>query len=94
MQDITCNRCGLINDYEIRLAGIHQTAYCKGCGSYIKHLPKEGKEIVIYFGKFKGTALKDFNTKEHISWLNWALNNTTNFKPAEVEKILKHLSGQ
>jgi len=92
MNDISCQKCGLVNDYEIR-SGLHQTAYCNGCGSYIKHLPKEDKQLVIYFGKFKGTALKDFLSKDHVSWLNWALNNTSNFKPHEIEKIQKHLSG-
>lgn len=91
MQDIICNNCGLINEYQVKQTQLHTTAYCNGCGKYIKHLPKENKDHVIYFGKYKGTPLKDFLTKEHVNWLNWAVNNATTLKPALKEAILKHL---
>lgn len=93
MADLICTNCGSVNDYVVNKTDLHHTAYCNGCGRYIKHLPKENKDLVIYFGKFKGTCLKDFKSKDHVSWLNWALNNTTNFKPHEIETITKHLSG-
>jgi hypothetical protein len=90
--DIVCQNCGLVNDYKV-IETNHLTAYCNGCNRYIKHLPKPNKELVIYFGKYKGTALKDFTSKEHVSWLNWALLNTTNFKASDIELINKHLKG-
>lgn len=92
MKDVTCTKCGSINDYEIRKSELHQTAFCNCCGAYIKHLPREGKDHVIYFGKYKGTLLKDFTTKDHVNWLNWCLNSVETLKPALREAILKHLN--
>lgn len=99
MQDITCNNCGLVNEYEIRQAGPHQSAYCNGCGRYIKHIPKPvSSDTVIQFGKYKGTSLKDFTTPEHVSWLNWLLRSCelerpTYIKQPLIDAITKHLSG-
>lgn len=93
MQDITCTNCGSINDYYVK-KGVHSTAFCNTCDRYIKHLPKENKELVIYFGKFKGTALKDFTSKEHVDWLNWAVSNATHLKPLQIEQINKHLNNK
>lgn len=90
MQDIICNKCGSVNDYRVNVTDLHHTAYCNGCDNYIKHLPKPDKEHVIYFGKYKGTALKDFTSKDHVSWLQWAIKSV-DLKPVLKEAILKHL---
>ena len=89
-QEITCQNCGLQNDYRIE-NNHHQTAFCNGCGKYIKHLPKSNTDIVIHFGKFKGTALKDFMSKEHVDWLNWAIKKEIKFQPRVLDAIRKHL---
>lgn len=89
MQEIICKNCGSVNDFRI-VEGTHQTAYCNGCDRYIKHLPRENKDRVIYFGKYKGTRLVDFTTKDHVSWLKWALNSV-DLKPQLREEIIKHL---
>lgn len=89
--DINCQKCGLVNDYSIKQAGPHQSAYCNNCGSYIKHLPQENKPIVFYFGKYKGMALHDMTLPEHVSWLNWFLNHATNCNEKMRTAIKKHL---
>lgn len=88
--DITCQKCGNVNDYRTVNAGPHISAYCNCCNSYIKHLPKN-KPLVFYFGKFKGMALKDMVLPEHVSWLNWFLNNATNCTENMRLEIKKHL---
>lgn len=90
MQDITCQKCGLINDYTVRKTELHQTAFCNGCSAYIKHLPKAKIEFTIYFGKFKNTKLKDFTSKEHVEWLKWAVR-TCDLKQDLKDAIIKHL---
>lgn len=89
MQDVICKQCGSINDFNV-VEGTHRTAYCNGCNAYIKHLPKPNKEHVIYFGKFKGTKLADFTTRDHVSWLQWAVKNCQ-LQDDLKDAIIKHL---
>lgn len=71
MEDIICQKCGLVNDYETRQAGPHQSAYCNGCGNYIKHLPQNKPVELIPFGKYKGRELKSMVSSEEIRYLQW-----------------------
>lgn len=89
--EIKC-KCGS-SDYYITQRGIHQTAYCKKCDSYIKNLP-QGKPFVFMFGKFKGTALVDMISTEQLNYLHWILssdmNNTIKTKVVEHLKTINH----
>lgn len=90
MEDITCQRCGLANDYEIKQAGPHQSAYCNGCGNYIKHLPQNKPVEIIPFGKYKGRELKSLVSDEEVRYLNW-FSQMPDLKPRIKEAIRKHL---
>ena len=91
MENLTCNKCGSHN-YNVTERGIHKTAYCDSCGSYIKNLP-QGKPFIFMFGKFKGTPLLDMRSKEQTDYLHWILasdmNNTIKTKVVEHLKTLE-----
>lgn len=53
-----CKKCNS-NERYIKNKGIHKGIYCKGCGSWIKWLPKSAKDYVIWFGKYKGKNIED-----------------------------------
>lgn len=67
---VVCKKCGLINEYKIEPRGNHRTAFCSGCGSYIKHIPYQ--EPTMYIGKYKGHKIADI---EDLSFLTWAYDN-------------------
>lgn len=70
--DVSCKKCGLVNEYEVVMKGPHRTAYCSGCGSYIKHLPKESNEMFIMpFGKYKGEPLQMMVSEDERRYLVW-----------------------
>lgn len=74
MEEITCTKCGSINDYRIEKKSNNHVAYCLACQAYIKNVPYE--EPALHFGKYKGTKIKDFTTPDMVSYLNWAYQNT------------------
>jgi len=86
--DITCQRCGLINDYSERIAGPHKSAYCNGCGNYIKHLPKN-KPIKIHFGKYAGRELSTLTEPDDLRYLHWL--SGCDIKPNLKQAILEHI---
>jgi len=90
--NLKCPKCGVENDYVITERGIHKTAYCNPCGSYIKNLP-QGKPFIFMFGKFKGTPLDDMKSTDQINYLHWILssdmNNTIKTKVVEHLKTLE-----
>ncbi len=92
MTDITCQTCGLINDYHEVQKNIHVAAYCNGCDSYIKNLP-QGKPFILPFGKFKGVLLSDMVSKDQTDYLHWMLrqsfNNNIKTKVSEHLKTLE-----
>ena len=87
--DITCQRCGLVNDYEERTSGPHTSAYCNGCGNYIKHLP-QGKPVTFYFGKYKGRDLASMTSDEELKYLIW-LSSAPDLKPKLKFAIDEHI---
>jgi hypothetical protein len=90
MEDITCQRCGLVNDYTPRNAGPHISAYCNGCGNYIKHLPQNNPVELMPFGKYKGRELKTLTSSEEVRYLQWFIQ-MPDLKPRIKEAIEKHL---
>ncbi len=70
IMDISCQKCGLVGDYNEQQSGPHKSAYCNGCGSYIKHLP-QGKPITLYFGKYKDRQLSTLQSDDELNYLIW-----------------------
>lgn len=91
--DITCYKCGLIDEPEIRINNMHKTAYCKGCGQYIKHLPPDNKtDFELYFGKYKGRTVKSMlESKEERDYLLWLHDKATTIKQWQKVIIAKLL---
>jgi uncharacterized protein (DUF3820 family) len=88
-KDVSCQKCGSLNDYHTIQKHLHLTAYCNQCKSYIKNLP-QGNPYVMPFGKFKGVLLSDMVSKDQVDYLQWMLkqdfNNTTK------DKVTIHLN--
>lgn len=89
--EVTCIRCGLIDDYEVRQSGPHKTAYCNGCGKYIKHLPQENSNLKLYFGKYKDREITSLTGKEEVDYLKWVLERHTTLSDKYRIVISKHL---
>lgn len=70
--DIECRYCGS-SDYSTEMKSGQNVATCNNCGRFIKNIPYS--EPGIYFGKYKGKLIKDFQTKEEINYLYWIRNN-------------------
>jgi uncharacterized protein (DUF3820 family) len=90
MSDITCQKCGLVNDYRISHSGQHQTAYCNNCNAYIKHLP-QNQPAKLHFGKYKGRVISSMQSKDELSYLTWLLS-LENLKDNLRGAIQKHLA--
>jgi hypothetical protein len=89
MENVTCNNCGVIDDYNVIEKSGQRTAYCNGCGKYIKNIPYATK-ICLYIGKYSGIDLNDFNTPEHINYLRWVKQTPDlwkKLKPKVTDKI-------
>lgn len=92
-QEVTCKKCGSINDYKVEPRGIHQSAFCNGCDAYIKNLP-QGKPITLFFGKFKERTIDSMVALDEINYLKW-LSTKSDLKPNSLrDYILKHLEGK
>jgi len=91
MENITCSKCQSVNDYKTQQRGIHSTAFCNQCGSYIKNLP-QGKPAQLYFGKYKDRLISEMASKEEVAYLGWLLS--TDVKPNSLKQaITDHLNG-
>ncbi len=84
MEEIICSKCGLINEYRTVPSGPHLKAICNGCDRYIKFISKPKNEVVIYFGKYSQTAVKDIMDRNYLHWL---YENHKTLKPRLREAI-------
>lgn len=66
MEIITCPKCNSTN-YKTEQKGIHLTATCIDCGSYIKHIPVDKPKL--YFGKYKGQDIESITDLQYLRWL-------------------------
>ncbi len=64
-----CTACGTQEEYRIIKKANNQCCYCHHCNKFIGNKPYDDPKL--YFGKYKGKPLKDFETPEEISYLNW-----------------------
>ena len=90
MLDISCQKCGLMNDYTEFESGPHIGSTCNGCGSFIKWIP-QNKGFVIPFGKYKGRELSSMKSKEELSYLSWVSGQDW-CKNGLKNKIEEHLN--
>lgn len=85
MQDIICNNCGSINDYNIVVKSTQNTAYCNSCHKYIKNIPQEQTEhLRMYFGKYKDKLITEITDEQY---LDWVLRTNTNLKDKYINAI-------
>lgn len=85
MQDITCGKCGSVNDYRTENKAIQVTAFCNKCGAYIKNIPQG--EPSFYVGKYKGKKVSEI---EDMGYLKWALKDmrmSANMRAAIEKRI-------
>jgi hypothetical protein len=87
--DITCQKCGSVNDYTERQAGPHISAYCNCCDSYIKHLPKD-KPFTLHFGKYKDRELNSMTSDDELKYLIW-LSQAPKLKAKLKQAIDEHV---
>ena len=73
MEDIICQHCGSVNDYSTQMKSCQNVATCNGCGKHIKNIPYNPP--ALYFGKYKGKAIKDYDTPDEVNYLHWIRNN-------------------
>jgi uncharacterized protein (DUF3820 family) len=73
MEEIICKNCGSINDYDFELRNGQKVAWCKSCKTFIKNIPYN--DPALYFGKYKGKAIKDYFTPDEVNYLHWIRNN-------------------
>ena len=91
--EFTCKSCGAISqNATMRQTGIHTTAYCIECNSYIKHMPKrKSDDFVLYFGKYRGRNIKSMlGAKDEREYLVW-LTTLENTKDWQKKIILQHI---
>jgi hypothetical protein len=92
---LTCKQCGHTGLPQTTKKGPHISAYCMGCGCWIKHLPQTEitDDFILYFGKYKGRSVKSMvnTTPEEFNYLVWLRENNTNLKEKQV-LILKNLT--
>jgi len=69
MDEIICTNCGSINDYKIVRQITFIKIYCNGCNKFIQNYSDH--EPTLYFGKYFGTKIINFNTKDHKDYLIW-----------------------
>lgn len=89
-KDITCKKCGSVDNYKVEDRGLHKTAYCIPCGAYIKNLP-QGKPITLFFGKFNGRTIDSMIEPDEIQYLKW-LSTKPDLKPNSLrDYVLKYV---
>jgi hypothetical protein len=71
--EISCKRCGLVNDYRKEVSGVHIKAICNGCDTYIKFIPQGKPLLEMPFGKYKGRQISSLRSKEELDYLKWLL---------------------
>lgn len=73
MEEIICKHCGCVDDYTTEMKSNQNVATCNGCGTFIKNIPYQAP--ALYFGKYKGLAIKNYLSRDHVNYLYWIRNN-------------------
>ena len=74
MEDIVCQHCGVVNDYDtnfrtFRNGTRHKEAICNSCGKHIKFVKQDKPRTYIPFGKYKGSHTYQVNDDKYLKWL-------------------------
>jgi len=91
MEDITCRKCGLVNDYKTEMKSGQQTAYCNGCGKYIKNIPYA--EPKMYVGKYSQTKISEITDLPYLEWALEKMDSLSVSQDKAVEEQIKKLKG-
>ena len=65
-QEISCKKCGLVNDYQTEMKGGQMLAYCNGCESYIKNIPQHPPTFFV--GKYKDHEVPSMTDIGYLVW--------------------------
>jgi uncharacterized protein (DUF3820 family) len=89
-ENIVCKRCDTTNQYRLEKAGPHLKAICNNCNNYIKFVGQDG-EIVMPFGKYKGSVLSKMRSEEEIRYLQWLSANMNTSLGVKIKDHLKSI---
>lgn len=64
-----CRKCNQDQPVTIQVKANNHVAYCSVCGSYIKNIPHSTEDSQFYFGKYKGTKIKDCKDLQYMKWI-------------------------
>lgn len=67
-----CNNCKSHQNYYTKENGVHLTAYCQTCDTYLKNVPHQPP--MFYVGKYKGQLIEQI---DDLQYLKWAKENMT-----------------
>ncbi len=87
----TCNKCGSVNNYKTVMKNNQNTAWCNECNFYMGNEPYTGKKPCLYFGKYKGMPIENFENPDEIKYLQWVKNTPDlwdNLKP-DIQKAIE-----
>lgn len=70
MEDITCARCGAVNDYYTEVKANNNVARCNQCDGFIKNIAYDKPKLFV--GKYKGIAIDEI---DDLNYLKWAVAN-------------------
>lgn len=87
--DVTCHRCGSVNDFKVEKPYIHYKLTCS-CGCFIKNSGTNAP-AVLYFGKYQGREIASMKSNEELKYLQWCLGSDK-IKGKLRTSIEKHLS--
>lgn len=85
MEDVICKKCGLVNDYSVKIKLPHHYAYCNGCSAFIKFVQHESPKF--YFGKHKGTLISECTDVGYMEWAIGAGVVKGNIKAAIIHRL-------
>lgn len=81
-----CNTCKCHQSYNIKENGVHKTAYCNVCNSYIKNIPH--KPPTFYIGKYKGEEVANINDLHYLKWAKENMRSlSSNMREAIADRI-------
>lgn len=89
--DVTCYRCGNVNDFKVEKPSIHYKAVCNCCNYFIKNLPTNAPAI-MHFGKYKGREVQSMRSDEELKYLQWLLDNSESIKGKLLDAIKYQLA--
>jgi len=66
MGQTVCQQCGCVDDFYTVQKSNQLTAWCNGCGGFIKNMP-QGKPR-FFIGKYKGQFIHEVTDLGYLKW--------------------------